>query len=288
MSTNYNGDGTIPQATAPATIAISSSTNTNPIVVTTATNHGYATGDTVLIEGHKVNTSADGLRVVTVLASNTFSIPVAGVGVGGATGTVTDYAVNPLIAVPSGGDTRNASSVSSPMEALANTTPYLFERTGAYRLHNIARLAFSDAMDAATWSTTSVASTVWTALTSASWAYTFPLLSRDVNVINTDILVVRFSSLARLNFAAVTTNGLALGADFGSGTSLVGATAIAWDAAFKGAVTIVGTLFAKDFTATSLNSVTLKIMGFNSAVANQTIELVNPYHIDVFHYRSNA
>jgi len=69
-------------------VAITSSTNANPIVVTTPV-HGYTTGDTVEIVGHLVNTSAVGGWIITVLSTTTFSIPVAGVGVGGATGTVT-------------------------------------------------------------------------------------------------------------------------------------------------------------------------------------------------------
>jgi hypothetical protein len=86
-------------------VAISSSTNANPIVVTTAAAHGYTTGDTVAIVGHLVNTSAVGGWIITVLTTTTFSIPVAGVGVGGATGTVTkqpndsdiQFTVNSLI-----------------------------------------------------------------------------------------------------------------------------------------------------------------------------------------------
>lgn len=75
-------------ATIAAPVAITSSTNANPIVVTTPA-HGYTTGDTAEILGHTVNTSANGGWIVTVLTTTTFSIPVAGVGVGGATGAVT-------------------------------------------------------------------------------------------------------------------------------------------------------------------------------------------------------
>jgi hypothetical protein len=70
-------------------IAITSSTNANPIVVTTPT-HGLATGDVVVIAGHLVNTAANGAWHATVTSSTTFSIPVVGTGVGGATGTVVE------------------------------------------------------------------------------------------------------------------------------------------------------------------------------------------------------
>lgn len=71
-----------------APVAIASSTNANPIVVTTAAVHGLTTGDVVEIAGHLTNTNAVGTWVVTVLTTTTFSIPQAANGVGGATGTV--------------------------------------------------------------------------------------------------------------------------------------------------------------------------------------------------------
>ncbi len=71
-----------------ATVAIVSSTNATPIVMTTAA-HGLSTGALVTISGHLVNTAANGTFKVTVLSSTTFSLDGSvGVGVGGATGTV--------------------------------------------------------------------------------------------------------------------------------------------------------------------------------------------------------
>lgn len=64
-------------------IAIVSSTNGNPSVVTTATAHGLWTGDTVAIEGHS-STALNGTQTVTVLSPTTFSVPVGGgAGTGG-------------------------------------------------------------------------------------------------------------------------------------------------------------------------------------------------------------
>lgn len=68
-------------------MSIASSTNANPIVITTSAAHGYASGDNVEVLNHLVNTSANGTWVVTVLSTTTFSIPQPGVGVGVATGT---------------------------------------------------------------------------------------------------------------------------------------------------------------------------------------------------------
>ena len=70
-----------------APITITSSTNANPIVITTPA-HGYTSGDVVEIVNHLVNTNANGTWVVTVLNTTTFSIPWPGNGVGGATGMV--------------------------------------------------------------------------------------------------------------------------------------------------------------------------------------------------------
>ncbi len=73
-------------------VAITSSTNATPIVVT-STAHGLVVGQRVLIQGHLVNTKANGIFLVKAATSNTFTLGdevtnanVAGNGVGGATG----------------------------------------------------------------------------------------------------------------------------------------------------------------------------------------------------------
>ena len=68
-------------------IAIQSSTNASPIVVTSA-GHGLVSGDTVEIAGHTINTFANGMWEVTKLTDNTYSLNGStGNGVGGASGT---------------------------------------------------------------------------------------------------------------------------------------------------------------------------------------------------------
>lgn len=135
MSTVYNADGTLPEATNPAQVSIVSSTNTTPIVVTTGT-HGYADGDTIEIEAHLVNTHANGLWTIAVLSPTTFSLNGSvGNGVGGATGYVVDYAVNPLLTLPSDlVDALDAASVNVPIEGIFNAVPWLYQRTGRLRL----------------------------------------------------------------------------------------------------------------------------------------------------------
>src|SRR5881394_2818289 len=73
------------------TMSIVSSTNATPIVVTVADTTALgAASDTVevFIAGHLVNTRGNGIYTITVIDGTTFSIPVAGNGVGAGTGTV--------------------------------------------------------------------------------------------------------------------------------------------------------------------------------------------------------
>lgn len=68
--------------------AISSSTNASPISFTVV-NHGYSTGDTVVIYSHAVNTNANGTWNITVTGTNTFTLNGStGNGVGTNTGAV--------------------------------------------------------------------------------------------------------------------------------------------------------------------------------------------------------
>lgn len=75
-------------------VAVTSSTDATPIVVT-ATAHGFATGDRVLIYGHTTNIAANGIFKVTRLTANTFSLQdeftgasVAGTGAGAGSGGI--------------------------------------------------------------------------------------------------------------------------------------------------------------------------------------------------------
>ncbi len=70
------------------TYTVSNASNTNPITITTSTNHALTTGQTVTISGVTGNTAANGTWTITSTGLNTFTIPVAGIGTG-STGTVT-------------------------------------------------------------------------------------------------------------------------------------------------------------------------------------------------------
>jgi hypothetical protein len=53
---------------------VTGATNANPIVITTAAVHGYATGDRIIIDGVGGNTAANGSWAITVLSTTTFSL----------------------------------------------------------------------------------------------------------------------------------------------------------------------------------------------------------------------
>lgn len=73
--------------------AVTSSTDATPIVIT-ATAHGFATGDRVMIYGHTTNVAANGIFLITKVDANSFQLQdefthadVAGTGAGaGASG----------------------------------------------------------------------------------------------------------------------------------------------------------------------------------------------------------
>lgn len=66
---------------------LTSSTDATPIVVT-KTSHGLSTGDIIAISGHTTNVAANGVRKITVLTANTFSLqdPYTGANIAGSGG----------------------------------------------------------------------------------------------------------------------------------------------------------------------------------------------------------
>jgi hypothetical protein len=88
------GNATWTDGPRPAAVAIASSTNATPIVITTSTAHGLVAGDYVTVINHSTNTNANGVwKVGTVSSSTQFQIleidgtNTTGNGVGGASGT---------------------------------------------------------------------------------------------------------------------------------------------------------------------------------------------------------
>lgn len=110
----------------PSSVAISSSTNATPIVVTTATDHNLSTGDAVYISDHAVNLNANQYWYVTRLTATTFSLdgstPTAA---GGATGRVYDLSLGATKTIPDDGDDLDAASVNVALAALASEIAWL-------------------------------------------------------------------------------------------------------------------------------------------------------------------
>lgn len=90
----YDGDGALVSA---APIVITSSSIASPTVITTATAHGFTTGDQVVIANHAGSTPAvDGAYVATVTSLTEFTVP-ENVTIAGTGGTVRPAAIETAI-----------------------------------------------------------------------------------------------------------------------------------------------------------------------------------------------
>ena len=80
-------DTAVNDTTATTGTTVSTSSNANPTVITTAAAHGLATGESVIISGHSV-AAVNATHVVTVTGATTFTVPVASTGGTGGTWTL--------------------------------------------------------------------------------------------------------------------------------------------------------------------------------------------------------
>lgn len=159
MSTQYNGiPGIEIDAGFPSPKAISSVSNTSPIVVTTTTAHGLTTGDVIRILGTGIQALNDiGFWRSVVLSTTTVELhdittgaASTALGVGGAVGTLQSYAWGTTYQIPSDGplNPRTAASVNVALEALGNRTAFLLYKAALpdvrYRLIDIAGNVESD------------------------------------------------------------------------------------------------------------------------------------------------
>jgi hypothetical protein len=95
------------------------------------------TGDTVEVEGHTVNTAANGQwQAVSSGASALTLVGSTGNGVGGATGQVLDYEVLPALTLPANTELADMGPLNAAIEGVANPIPFLYRLTGKYRLYN--------------------------------------------------------------------------------------------------------------------------------------------------------
>lgn len=144
MSTQYNGLGG--NIALHSSFNISASTNATPIKITTSAPHDFSEGDLVFVSGHASNTNANGLSYVHVFdgsnvqlyglitTSGGLTSPIAGNGVGAATGTIRGVGFLPTFQVPSDGDNVTAASVNVGLEAGADAYQRLAAIQGAYSI----------------------------------------------------------------------------------------------------------------------------------------------------------
>lgn len=137
-------DGKPTAISQPPTIAITSSSNSNPITITTSTPlpaeffltdfAGNPALPVVHISNHLVNTQANGIFVATPTGASTFTIPVAGTGVGIASGAVQPLYLQSAYNVPQDGDSDTSASIASWAQATGDRTQWLATRTGQFKL----------------------------------------------------------------------------------------------------------------------------------------------------------
>lgn len=137
MGSTYAGKSANITGALPAGVAIASSTNANPIVITTSAAHGLVDQTDVDITNHQVNTKANGIWPATVLSPTTFSIPVAGNGVGGATGQVQSLAPGAAATIFGDGDAGNAANFNNPSIASLDRAAFFAQATGASKIAQV-------------------------------------------------------------------------------------------------------------------------------------------------------
>lgn len=145
LQTNTGVTGLFTDGPLADTVAITSSTNAAPIVITQAA-HGRTTGDTSVVTGHTVNTNANGTWELTVIDANTYSLDGSvGNGVGAATGT-TRLRNNTRIKL-SAALTKNIASCQNRGESLAPVRSLWVASTDATAVYATSNFKCSDVAD---------------------------------------------------------------------------------------------------------------------------------------------
>lgn len=137
MPTIFTGQGSVVFATSGAgrRVAISSVVNGTPVVVN-ATAHGFLYTDTVLIEGTGL-TALDGKYFqLSSVSTNQFTLLGTTASGSSSSGYAIDYQLQPAIQVPAGGELADPNVNGAAIEGIANYVPFLYARTGKYRLYN--------------------------------------------------------------------------------------------------------------------------------------------------------
>jgi hypothetical protein len=293
MPLTYFGDGTQPTPVTTTRVNIASSTNASPIVVTTAAPHGFSAlgGDTVEVEGHLVNTAANGLWQITWVDTTHFSLNGStGNGVGGATGYVDDYGVSPANTFPLDGEAIDSSSSNPPLENLTNIAPFLYRRVGKYRLYDIYN-AINASFTPGGVGTLAVSSTTFAVVPGMTSILGFFGGAHSPIVQAGDVVVVNLS----LSVQAYLTAGTpitSLGLGFSAGGGAYAIDGPSQQANLASAALLNDQLFGINlssyYSPISANTFDVSLMGA-LAVAGGTYSVIafSPFLCTAFHYRLN-
>lgn len=150
MSTQYAG---LPGNESRAlTLSVLDATNATPIEVQTTVAHGLQTGERVVISGVVGNLATNGTFYIAVTDVDKFEIydnwtggavanPVAGSGAYVSGGTVAPQGWASTLQLPADGDAIDAASVNTATEGEGDREAWLVERTGTYRLIEVAHFS---------------------------------------------------------------------------------------------------------------------------------------------------
>ncbi len=284
MSTTYNPNSRVVQATSPAPVAIASSTGATPIVVTTATPHGYVADDCVQIIGHD-QAAANGLWQVTVVDATRFSLKTSiGTGAGGAIGQAQDFSVNPLLTLPGDGDLESASSVNAPISGQANVAPFLYQRVGKYKTHEVYQAGTFLSVGNA-FSATAVGTATWTTLTGLG-----NVLSAlaDRYLASGDILEVLFTSTIFVQPAQEFALAIGLSLNGGAASPQSYSVRTASNAGASSLAFPIACSVVIDSGFSANDRFDLSVLGYSPAVPVGNLSLMTGFQLECRHLRSNA
>lgn len=161
MGSEYAGNPANVSGNLPGPVNIASSTSANPIVITTSAAHNLLNNSFVDVQQHAANLSANGIWQVTVLSPTTFSIPVAGVAAGGATGIVQSLSPGQAATILGDGDSGSAANFNNAPISAMDRTAFLAMNLGGYKLVSYTATIINN--DSSTiWATASGVGSAWT------------------------------------------------------------------------------------------------------------------------------
>jgi hypothetical protein len=136
MPSTFAGQGSLitPTSGAGRRVAITGVANTSPIQIT-ASGHGFYQTDTVVIEGTGISALDGNMFQVNIITSSVFSLLGTTAAGTSSAGYAIDYELLPAVVLPTGSDLVDPNTASAAWQGCINPTPFLYQRTGKWRLH---------------------------------------------------------------------------------------------------------------------------------------------------------